>query len=363
MTKILLLSFRYRFAAVLLDAEARSVSLDADPSHGHLREPLVKVISFLRSMDVVYTSPSSWRKFYHLRIGQEPYGAPDVFSFFQPDYAPAGVLESAGLVAPESGLITGDKVTSLLDGLFTTVKFGLTSCNGGFGDALMGCPDKEGVTDMGDGLLTYSVEHHMSLDATLDDISLMLTAGRLGTTNRGIIRSTIANEFINGDREKAIRIAQQLVLVTPEFHSTGGLNHNTGAARNISGYTKPPKHSYKSVVYFLMSGGVDSYSLLVPKDDCKNKKNLYGEYKKARGNLAIEKDDLLDIDATGSDQICNDFGVNEDFSILKSLYDEENAMFFANTGVLCKIFCRVLGITCAYICISKLLLISPFLLN
>ena len=31
-------------SAVLLDEEARSTTLDADPSHGKLREPLLKVL-------------------------------------------------------------------------------------------------------------------------------------------------------------------------------------------------------------------------------------------------------------------------------------------------------------------------------
>jgi len=38
-------------AAILLDREARSPVLDADPTHGKLREPLLKVIHVLRSME------------------------------------------------------------------------------------------------------------------------------------------------------------------------------------------------------------------------------------------------------------------------------------------------------------------------
>lgn len=196
---------------------------------------------------------------------------------------------------------------------------------------------------MGDGSLTYSIPNHLSLDSAINDMSLMLTAGRLGATNRGIIKSAIESEFINGNREKAIRIAQQLIVTTPEFHSWGGLHHHTGSAREISGYTDPPKHSYKSVVFFMMSGGVDSYSMLVPKDKCPSRNDMYANYKKARQGLAIDKKNLLDIDATGSGQICDTFGVNEKLPLLKSLYDEGQAMFFANTGVLCKRFCCCLG--------------------
>ena len=37
-------------ATILLDNESRAVVLDADQTHGHLREPLIKVLSFFRSM-------------------------------------------------------------------------------------------------------------------------------------------------------------------------------------------------------------------------------------------------------------------------------------------------------------------------
>ena len=38
-------------AAILLDREARSSALLADPTHGRLREPLLKVVSLMRAMD------------------------------------------------------------------------------------------------------------------------------------------------------------------------------------------------------------------------------------------------------------------------------------------------------------------------
>ena len=46
-------------AAILLDNESRSVVLDTDQTHGHLREPLVKVISAFRSMGLQYEMPKS----------------------------------------------------------------------------------------------------------------------------------------------------------------------------------------------------------------------------------------------------------------------------------------------------------------
>ena len=37
--------------AILLDREARSTTLDLDPSHGQLREPLLRVMHLLRAME------------------------------------------------------------------------------------------------------------------------------------------------------------------------------------------------------------------------------------------------------------------------------------------------------------------------
>ena len=39
-------------AAVLLDREARSATLDADPTHGVMREPLLKILHLMRSLEV-----------------------------------------------------------------------------------------------------------------------------------------------------------------------------------------------------------------------------------------------------------------------------------------------------------------------
>ena len=287
-------------------------------------------------MNVTYASPSGRGKLKALGIGQDSYESPSVFSFFLPEYAPSGVIEKANLVAPESQILTGKQVTTLLDGLFTSVKFGLGSCYNGFGDTFGECPTIDGTTNNSDGYLAYRVSDEASVDEALDSLSLLLTAGRLGQTNRRIIKAAMKEEFNTGDKEKATRIAQQLLLSTPEFHSWGGVYHNSGIERQVKGYAQSPRSkSYKTVVFFFMDGGVDSYNLIVPKDKFTGK-DLYAEYKNARQGHTIAKDDLLDIDTTGSGQKCNTFGVNKNFPILKELYDKGEGMFFLNMGILCK---------------------------
>lgn len=318
------------------------MSLDADQSHGHLREPLIKVLSFFRSMGVEYTSPLHVPMMLDMAqdIGQGSYEIPSVFSFFTPEFVPSGVVEYAGLVAPEAMLLTSDKVTTIIDSFFTTVKFGVVDCfPNSFGKRVwrngnpMGCPTGEGDTSNAQAMITYTPSSTVNVDEILDELSLLLTASRLGDSNRNLIKSQIEPEFAGGNIEKAIRIAQQLISSTPEFHSTN-LARNSNNEREVSGYTASPKGSYKAIVYFMMSGGVDSFNMLVPKGNCTGP-DMYEEYRLARGEVhSIPTSELLEIDATGSGQGCDTFGVHPSFPILAELYNANDALFFANAGVL-----------------------------
>lgn len=61
------------------------------------------------------------------RIGQGAFESPSVFSFFLPEFPAPGVIQSAGLVAPEGMVLQGDNILSLLDSFFSTIKFGITA--------------------------------------------------------------------------------------------------------------------------------------------------------------------------------------------------------------------------------------------
>ena len=80
-------------AAMLLDREARSVILDADPAQGSLLEPILKVIRLMKSMEFERTSGAATLEFrtdLQSRLGQSPYESPGVFSFFLPEFQPRG---------------------------------------------------------------------------------------------------------------------------------------------------------------------------------------------------------------------------------------------------------------------------------
>ena len=64
--------------------EARSASLDADATFGAVREPLLKVLHFMRSLEY---APRGGRQIdlHNLQddIGEFPYESPSVFNFYQ----------------------------------------------------------------------------------------------------------------------------------------------------------------------------------------------------------------------------------------------------------------------------------------
>ena len=121
------------FAAIYLDREVRNVVLDADSASGSLREPILKVLALMRSMEFVSRAPITIVSPRINDIGQMAHEFTSVFSFFAPDFKPHGKIGDASLVSPEAVLLDMPKVIGLLNGLASLVKFGMSSCDNGFG--------------------------------------------------------------------------------------------------------------------------------------------------------------------------------------------------------------------------------------
>ena len=329
-------------AAILLDDESRQVVLDADPVFGQLREPLVKVIAFFRSMGLQYNLPLHMPTLLGTEglIGQGSYESPSVFSFFLPEFAPSvDVAQSAGVVAPESMVLNGGNVINMLEAMYNTIKFGVTDtkCVSPSFEAYRGggpfsCASEEGDTSLSPARSTYWPSQTNDVDEILDEISLLLTSGRLGVSNREIIRPLVQAELSTGDIAKSIRVAQELIIGSPEFHATN-IARKQGTARELTGYETAPAAPYKAIVVVALLGGADSFNMLVPMGQCQVG-NQYAEYVDARGVKALPVTNLTSI--MNQNQNCQEFGVNNDFDVLAQLYNDNQALFFANVGVLSK---------------------------
>jgi len=106
--------------AILMDEEARDMSYMNDPTHGMLREPLVRYISLCRTFNAVNQSGEYTFAPDHLSEEMLQYVvfSPSVFNFFLPNYQPIGPIADADLVAPEFQITTAYttvSVANLLD--------------------------------------------------------------------------------------------------------------------------------------------------------------------------------------------------------------------------------------------------------
>ena len=185
-------------AAIMLDREARSTVLDADATSGQMREPVLKVIHLLRSME--YTSKGGMDiNLDQLggKIGQFAFSSPTVFNFYLPEFSPAGPVQEAGLVAPEAQIATGPNLIGYLNGVSSLIDEGLTSCNRGFGSTVSQAAEGDrmchldpGVQERiaaSDGVLSFSLKHPTHPDKAVDELALLLTGGRLGMQTRHVL--------------------------------------------------------------------------------------------------------------------------------------------------------------------------------
>ena len=116
------------FSAILMDDEARGPAGLTDTEFGKLREPMVRMVQWVRTFGVTSTS-GAWKigdlSNAGTQLSQSPLRSPSVFNFFRPGYvAPANTL-TAGKVAPEFQLVNESSVGGYLNYMYTTINSGL----------------------------------------------------------------------------------------------------------------------------------------------------------------------------------------------------------------------------------------------
>lgn len=108
------------------------------------------------------------------------------------------------------------------------------------------------------------------------------------------------------------------------FSSLIGLKAlNAAAASSAFGGSE----EYKALVCVLLSGGHDSFNMLVPTSASE-----YNEYQASRSNLALEKDTLLPLDVVNGDG--RTFGLNPAMTDVQRLFNERKISLVSNIGTL-----------------------------
>jgi cullin-associated NEDD8-dissociated protein 1 len=325
------------FFAILCDHEARSPLVEADPRFGLLREPLLKVMHFLRSM--VFTMKEGREAFFknmEAHVGQMAFFAPSVFGFYLPENRPQGPISAASIVSPEFELATSPLVISYLNAMTSLIDIGLSSCYGGFSernstDKCKGRLDED--RDRASGHLMYDPTDSTSAAAIVDEMDVLLTGGRLNDEVRAEVVDAVAAAISLEGLEEGIREAQRLFMMASEFHTTNA-NSPSPVERVVPPEVEPKGRPYKSIIVLFLNGGADSFNVFVPYDGCESivGKDLFQEYRDVRTVAALSKADLLPIDVSG--QPCARFGLPLEMPTMRDLYEAGDAAILANTGVL-----------------------------
>jgi uncharacterized protein (DUF1800 family) len=187
--------------AILLDDEARDATRISQAGWGKLREPILRVTAWARACGV--SSPSdAWAmgdtSDASSGLGQAPLRSPTVFNFYRPGYVPPNTsIASAGLVAPEFQITSESSVVGFLN-------FFQLLLEGGVGDLRA---DYSALLTLAD-----------TSSALVDEVSLLLCAGQLGSASRATIVGAI-DAMPSGtaaSRLNRVRATLMLVMASPE---------------------------------------------------------------------------------------------------------------------------------------------------
>jgi uncharacterized protein (DUF1800 family) len=195
--------------ATLLHPEARESALQFDPAHGKLREPLIRLMHLSRALQLNPLRTYGWYSFNKLNdiILQEPYGAPSVFNFYRPDFSPNGDIDAQGLNAPEFQIHNDISALQLKNAFYTLTHDGIAGYNGG---------------NIGSKWYAEAVPVYTNLalagniSALLDELNLVLAAGRLDSATLTIIEDSLNNLGLSG--VALIKKAYYLVSLSPHFN-------------------------------------------------------------------------------------------------------------------------------------------------
>jgi uncharacterized protein (DUF1501 family) len=324
-------------AATLLHSEARSPLLDADPTFGHAFEPIMKLVAVLRALEWSPTYGQQLTLFEtETSLGMEAFNSPSVFGFYRPEYSAAGAVSDAQITSPEMQLGQTPFIIRYLNGMASLIDSGLGSCDSGFGAQCYGFASALGY----DGALSWSPG---STDpaTVVDKLALLLTQGRLHPALRTQIGLAYAAEAVANDHASALRLAEKLILISPDFH-VSSLNTINKQEQPSTSNTASGGRPFKAIVVLFMAGGCDSFNLLVPHSNCVNgdgvgsstPRGSHAEYAAVRTDGAIPQSELLQITSPPGDQPCGTYGVNRDLMAYKQLYDGGEAAFLSNIGTL-----------------------------
>lgn len=196
-------SFGSTIKAILMHREARSGHLDKPDTFGKMKEPLLRVTQLWRAFE----PDSIHRDFHYGWVGNEleqaPLGAPSVFNFFRPDFAPPGGIADRGLVAPEFEVLDESSVV-----LMTTRLLANSIWSHNY------------KSDLDPQRISIDITREMALEpnreALIDHLDDLLLGGRMSMALRNDVRALMGERDYKNGASQRVGEAIFLIITSPE---------------------------------------------------------------------------------------------------------------------------------------------------
>jgi uncharacterized protein (DUF1800 family) len=192
------------FAAILTDDEARATTGLTAPEYGKLREPMVRLVQWVRTFGV--TSASGTWKIGDMsdpgsRLGQSPLHSPSVFNFFRPGYVLPGTTLTTGKVTPEFQLVNESSV-------------------GGYLNYIMGVISNGIGNTASDAKAAYTAEIALATSPSaaspsdlVNRLNLLLCAGQLSSATVNTITAAVGTMSSTSADNKRNRVCATVLLI------------------------------------------------------------------------------------------------------------------------------------------------------
>jgi uncharacterized protein (DUF1800 family) len=189
--------------AILMDPDARTAAQLANPKHGKLQEPTVRLARMVRAFHAGKGVPDLqfWGGQFYTAFLQHPMFSPSVFNFFGPGYRHLGALAQNGLSSPEFQILNSVTVASASNMFAEMIDTKLhRRVNGG-------TPDFK---------FDFTPELALSndVDALLNRLNTLLCNGQLDTATKTLIANAI-NGLPSTDGIGRVRLAVWLTAMSP----------------------------------------------------------------------------------------------------------------------------------------------------
>lgn len=145
------------------------------------------------------------------------------------------------------------------NGIYSLINSGLIRWDSGFGESPLG-------TSMGYLNFSPSVPSTSSAEV-IDELSTLLTSGRLSEENKQVTIEEYDVTLQATDESTALKVAQQLISSVPEFHTLNAYQLSN-EMREVEDQAENNEEPYQAIVYIYLFGGMDSFYMLSPHTSC-----------------------------------------------------------------------------------------------